>query len=190
VPLQLDIFGYTYDDANPAFVDAGTFWFHLPSEKLLTKTSVAAYMASFTPAKTMGATESGSLSSAYTATHLGIPAAAPPAPPAATTGTAITATVAGTKTKSATITFGGGPAPAAGTITLTANAGAAIAGLTPVTVTKGMTAAQAATAVAAALNGKKDAGSSITLAAVSAGAVVTVTEAGNANIATLTAVVA
>jgi hypothetical protein len=73
---------------------------------------------------------------------------------------------------------------------LTANAGAAIAGLTPVAVTKGMTAAQAAIAVAAALDKKKDAGSSISLAAVSAGAVVTVTEAGNANIATLTAVVA
>lgn len=108
-----------------------------------------------------------------------------PAPTAA-----ITATVAGTTTASATITFGGGPAPGAGTITLTANAGVAIAGLTPVAITANMTAAQAATAVAAELNGKKDGGSTVTLAATAAGSVVTVTEAGGANIATLTAVVA
>ena len=106
------------------------------------------------------------------------------------TPAAITAVVAGTATKSATITFGGGPAPATGTITLTANAGAVIAGLTAVTITKNMTAAQAAAAVAAELNGKKDGGSTVTLAAVAAGSVVTVTEAGGANIATLTAVVA
>ena len=92
--LKLDIFGYRYDDTEPAFVNAGLFWFHRPTGKLLTKASVTAYMASFTPAKTMGAKESGSLSAAYLADHIGMPVAAgapPPPPPAG-----ITAATAGT----------------------------------------------------------------------------------------------
>lgn len=110
---------------------------------------------------------------------------------AAGVGAAVTTVVAGTATASATITVGGGPAGSSGTVTLTADAGVAIAGLTtPVSVVAGETAAQVATKIAAMLNGKTDTGATVTLVAVAVGAVVTVTEAGGANIATLTAVVA
>lgn len=105
---------------------------------------------------------------------------------------AVTAAVAGTGTTSATITFAGGPSDADYTVTLTASTGTgAIVGLTPVNITKGMTAAQVATAVAAELNGAQDAGAQDTLAASAAGGVVTVTSSGaSTTVASLTAVIA
>ena len=105
-------------------------------------------------------------------------------------GAAITSAIAGTATASATVTVGGGPASGGGSITLTVEAGGtpdAIVGIPVVTINGGETAAQVATKIAAALNGKQDAGATLTLAAVAAGAVVTVTEAGGGDIATLTA---
>ena len=187
MPLQLDIFGYTYDDSEPAFIDAGPFWFHRPTKRLLTKTSVAAYMASFTPAKTMGAKESGTLSAAYITTHMGIPAA--PAAPAPAAGAPIVTAISGAGSATAKITVTGGPADKAYTITPAVNAGAVIAGLTPVAVAKGDILTQVAAKLVTALNGKKDAGNAKTLKAVAAVGVVTVTETGGANIATITAAV-
>ena len=105
-------------------------------------------------------------------------------------GAPITRTIGGTGTATATITFAGGPAAAAGTVTLTADAGAAITGLTPVAIAQGDTAAQVATKVATMLDGKQDTGATVTLDAAAIGGVVTVTEAGGGNIATLTAVIA
>jgi len=102
----------------------------------------------------------------------------------------VTVAVAGTGTATATLTFAGGPADKAYTITLTSNAGADITGLTPVSVAKGMSADAVAAAVAAELDGKQDAGATITLAATATGSVVSVTEAGGANVDTLTAVIA
>ena len=88
--IQQDIFGYDYDDAVPAFGDSGVFWFHRPTERLLTKVSAAAYMAA--SGKTMGPKEAGPFSTAYLATHWGTGAATttggPPAPRATTGATA------------------------------------------------------------------------------------------------------
>jgi len=103
----------------------------------------------------------------------------------------INAAIAGTGTASATITFTGGPSDAEYTVTLTASTAAgAITGLTPVSVAQGATIAQVATAVAAELDGKQDAGTTDTLVASAVDGVVTVTESGGGNIVTLTAVIA
>jgi len=103
----------------------------------------------------------------------------------------ISAAVAGTGTATATVTFSGGPSDAAATVTLTATGPTgAITGLTPVSITNGMTADAVAAAVAAELNGKQDASTTDTLNAVAVGSVVTVTEAGGGNIVSLTAVIA
>jgi len=102
----------------------------------------------------------------------------------------INATVAGGGTATVTVTFSGGPADAAYTVTLTATGPTGpITGLTPVDITKGMTADAVATAVANELNGKQDATSADTLVAAAVGGVVTVTEAGGGNV-TVTAVIA
>ena len=95
--IARDIFGYRYEDSEPAFVDAGsTFWFHRPTSRLLTKVSVAAYMASFTPAMTMAAKEAGTPSAAFLAEHTGIPIpAAPGGGGGGGGGTTITAAAAG-----------------------------------------------------------------------------------------------
>ena len=67
--LQIDVFGYQYDDAVPSFLEAGAFWWHRPTGRLLTKASVAAV----TPARTMGAKESGAAPAAWAEEHLGLP---------------------------------------------------------------------------------------------------------------------
>jgi hypothetical protein len=184
--IRKDFIGYRYDDAEPAFFPAGMFYWHRITARLIGKAGLDAAMTA--AGYTAPAGEIGAPSAAYIATHMGAPIS-PAAPPPAAVLAAITAAVAGTGTASATITLGGGPADKAYTIALTANAGAVIAGIASVAVAKSDTAAQVATKVAAALNGKKDAGSTKTLAAVAAAAKVTVTEAGGGNIATLTAVV-
>ena len=103
----------------------------------------------------------------------------------------ISAAVAGAGTATATITFSGGPADQAYTVTLTASGPTgSITGLTPVQITKGMTAAQVATAVATMLEGKQDATAADTLHAVAAGGVVSVSEVGGGTISALTAVIA
>ena len=96
-----------------------------------------------------------------------------------------------TGTAAPTLTFAGGPADQAYSVTLTATGPTgAIVGLTPVQITKGMTAEQVAAAVATELNGKQDASSTDTLQATSAGGVVSVSEAGGGTISALTAVIA
>jgi hypothetical protein len=102
----------------------------------------------------------------------------------------INVVVAGAGTSTATVTFSGGPADADYTVTLAVTGPTGgIVGLTPVSITKGMTVEAVATAVATELNGKQDGTGTDTLVAVAAGGVVTVTEAGGGNV-TVTAVIA
>lgn len=189
--LRLGFRNTLFDDTVPLYLTVDTGWvFNRIRRQLVEQAGLTAAMTreGYTPV----AGEIGAAPATWTANHWGfwnhlVPPGGPPAPAA----TAITAAVAGTGTASATITFGGGPAPAVGTVTLTATAGtAAITGLTPVAIAKNDTAVAVAGKVATALNGKQDTAKGVTLAAAAAGAVVTVTEAGGANIVTLTAVVA
>jgi hypothetical protein len=109
----------------------------------------------------------------------------PPAPPPATTGTAITYTTGGLGTASVTLTFTGGPAPAHRSITFIVGTASDSSG-GRLSIQKGMTASQAAIAAAAALDGKPGAGKTITLAATATGSVVTLTEVRGALITSLT----
>jgi len=186
--LQIGFRNQRFDDAEPLYVDigAGMVWNRL-THKAVTMTSLTTAMTAdgYTP-KTG---EVGKASAAWIAANTGfwdgIATPPPPAPGSgSTTGAAITSSTAGDGTATAKITFAGGPALAHQTISLgvTTGTGTAktIAGVSAVQVQKGDTIAATATAVAAALNGKKDTGNTVTLAAAAAGAVVTVTEAGGA----------
>jgi len=103
----------------------------------------------------------------------------------------ISAAVSGANTTTAIITFTGGPADQDYSVTLTATGPTgAIVGLTPVLISRSMTAEQAAAAVATELNGKQDGTGTDTLTAVAASGIVTVTENGGGTIVTLTAVIA
>ena len=162
--IARDIFGYRYENSEPSFVDAGsTFWFHRPTSRLLTKVSVAAYMASFTPAMTMAAKEAGDLSAAFLAEHTGIPVSAAPGgggaqPPAYQAPTITPATVpitgdsGGTQTTDLDVDFHSTNIPVGGkTATITYNVGTVDVPLT-VNLTAGMTPSQAMSAIDAAIN--------------------------------------
>ena len=109
------------------------------------------------------------------------------APKAVLTFTALAATAADTGTATATLTISGSPAKSPGTITLAANAGSAIAGLSTLTFERGTTTDELATAIAAELDGKQNAGETITLEAAADGSVITLTEAGGADIVSASA---
>lgn len=172
-----------FDDAVPLYVDiSGGMLFNRLLRKQITAASLTAAMTAegYTP-KTG---EIGKAPQFWLDANEGWwdgQATAPTSPPAATP---ITVSLAGDATATVTITFAGGPAPTAGTVSLGADVGTGpaktIAGLSPVTIAMNDTAAVVAGKVAAALNGKKDAGNTVTLAASAAGAVITVTEATGA----------
>jgi hypothetical protein len=120
------------------------------------------------------------------------PAEAPVAPPVVVPpATPVTVVAGGVGTATATLTVGAAPAAQANTVTVTSLTvgGTAIAGLTPVAVATGDTAAAIATALATMLGGKQDAGATLTLAAVTAAGVVTVIETGGGLIDALTVTV-
>lgn len=107
------------------------------------------------------------------------------APVVYTPKAAATLAVAGLGTATATLTFGGGNAEGllGGVLTITGLASGAAAVTAPaVAVTSGMTLAQLAARVAAALDGLQNVGETVTIEAAAAGAVVTLTEAGGGNI--------
>jgi len=185
--LLLGFRNQKFDDAVPLYVDiSGGMLFNRLLRKQITAASLTAAMTAegYTPKPG----EIGKAPQFWLDANEGWwdGQATPPAPPpaGASTGTPITATLADNATATVTITFAGGPATKAGTVALGADVGKGpaktIAGLAPVTIAKNDTAAVVAGKVAAALNGKKDAGNAVTLAASAAGAVITVTEAGTA----------
>lgn len=180
--LAIDIFGYRYEDSEPSFVDADAVnWWHRPTKRVLTKASVTAWMTA--NSKSMASGESGDLSVDWLLNNSGRPVAYP---------TPLVAVIAGTGTLTATVTFSGGESPAAGTIlaAVTVNDGAdKVIVLSNPTITKGMTADEAATAYAAELDGAQDAGASVTLAASAVGSVVTITESGGATIVSVAATI-
>jgi len=195
--IARDIFGYRYEDSEPAFVDAGsTFWFHRPTNRLLTKVSVAAYMASFTPAMTMAAKEAGTPSAAFLAEHTGIPIPAAPGggggqPPAyqaptitPVTGLPITGDPGGTQTVDLDVDFHATNIPVGGkTATITYNIGAADVPLN-VNLTAGMTPSQAMNAIDAAIDAVAK------LSTSKAGTTITVTPADTVVLSKLTLTIA
>lgn len=95
MPIAIDIFGYRYDDSVPAFLDAGSYWFHRASGRLLTKASVTKYMNSFTPHKTMGAKESGDAPDDWLLENTGLPVDYPDLPSTEIAPGAVAPTITG-----------------------------------------------------------------------------------------------
>lgn len=195
--VRLDFFGYRYSDTNPSLLNAGAnFYWHRPSKRLLDKAAVDAAM---TAAKyTVPTQEIGNPTAAYVSDHFGLPVTAAVPPPKAPgaggggpptpAGKAITASVTKVPTANADdtgqITFAGGPADKAYMVTVTTkDAGSAGDDVQNVNVTKGDTATQVATAVAAAI-------SDPAVTATSAGPVVTVTPGKGSTLDKLTVAVA
>ena len=83
--VRQDFLGYRYDDAEPAFMTAGAYYFHRVTGKLFGKASLDAEMANagYTP----DTKEVGSPSAAWVANNMGTvaPAAVPPPLPVVTT---------------------------------------------------------------------------------------------------------
>ena len=151
--LKLDFFGEAYDEEVPAFIDLGTEYFHRVSGRLYDKAALDAQVAA--ESYTWGTNERGvapvgvSLLGVLAASGKAVPAVASPA------GAPITATVSkvpsSTLNDTGVIQIGGGPADKAYVITLTIKDAASSGDdIQNVNVTKGMTAAQVAAALAAA----------------------------------------
>ena len=117
--LQIDVLGFTFDDAEPAFVLRDGYYLHIAEHKLYGKASFDAKLTA--EGKAFDAKELGVTSAAYKATHSWsgyfVGNAAP------VVGAPITVAVTKTPTTTADdtgeVTIGGGPADKAYTITLT-----------------------------------------------------------------------
>lgn len=59
MPLKFDVFGYKYDDAEPAFGESGYFYYHYQEGRLYKKTALDAKLAA--EGKSFGAGEIGPL---------------------------------------------------------------------------------------------------------------------------------
>ena len=190
--VQLDVFGYKYDDAEPAFtmLKGGDFYYHIITGKRYEKTSFDAMLTA--QGKSFGAKELGVPSAAWQAGHNTIitrsGAAAGGGGGGGSTSAPITASV--TKTPSAAaddtgeITVAGGPADKAYMITITVK-DAASGGddVQNIPVAKGATAVKAATDIAAGISDPN-----VTVTRV--GAVVTIAPKSGSTIAKLTVSVA
>lgn len=139
--LRFDMYGATYDDAVPVFINAaGGMVFDRLRHRTLTKASLLAYAAAI--GYNLAAPEIGEPSNAYKAANDW-----PNEKPASSVASAITATANKT---ALTVTIGGGPLGAgdADQVSITVAAGAETVTQT-ITMPAGQTAADAATAIAA-----------------------------------------
>jgi len=101
--IQQDVLGYRYDDAVPAFINAGPdFYWHRPTSKLYDKAAFDAWLTA--QSKAFGANENGNAPASYVANVLGLPITV-----AAGTGTGGTSTTGATPGSPGTFT-GGTPA--------------------------------------------------------------------------------
>ena len=180
--------GVEYDDVEPRFIVIGDkpdeFCFDRVEHRIVSKASVIAAGATAeigtgSPALLAGVSYNGETLADFVK---GLkPAAKPPTP----APTPIKAAVAGTGTTSATITFTAGPQAATGAVAISGLAvgAAAVPTTAPVATAANDTATQVAAKVATYLNGKKDSGNTVTIAATASAGVVTITEAGGGSIA-------
>ena len=153
--IAIDVLGFRYDDANPAFTDTGNgFYLHWAEAKMYEKKSFDAWMTA--NGKSFGAKELGKPSAAFLKDHRwgGIAAAAssPPKPPVlAPITVSVTKAPSTTADDVGTVTVAGGPADKAYTVTLTVHGqGSAGDDVQNVPIPKGTTAAAAAGLIAAA----------------------------------------
>ena len=183
--IQIDVLGFEYDDAEPAFIQRDGYYFHLKTHMKYDKPSFAKWLTA--EGLTLGAKEVGTVSSQYEANHLwgGLlvgktTAAVTPAPITVSVTKAPTAV----NDDTGEVTVAGGPADKAYTVTLTVK-GQASAGddVQNVSIAKGATAAAAAAAIAAA---SSDPG----VTATAKGAVITFTPKAGAQVSKLTVSIA
>jgi len=188
--LKFNIFGEVYDDIMPCFIESldGSMYWNRAANQMLTKVSVDAYLAD--TGKSMGPKETGSLSPEYIKSNFGNFMSGLKGGPAGGSSAPAAITVAASKATSSTndevltITVGGGPADVAYTVTVTVKDKASSGDdVQNVSVAKGDTAEQAATAIKTAISDPN-------VSATVSGKVVSIAPKAGSTVAKLTVAIA